>query len=65
MHPLRFPAFSHGTISFLWAAFLGGLIFVGMLAISIAKGTSIAVSIVCAALIFFFVRLFGEDVPRT
>jgi hypothetical protein len=58
-HPPRPPAFSHGTVSFLWAAGLGLFIFVGMLAISISKGTSVVVSIVSAAVIFFAVRLFG------
>lgn len=63
-HPPRPPAFSHGTISFLWAAGLGLYIFLGMLAISVSKGTAVVVSIVSAAVIFFAVRLFGEDTPR-
>lgn len=64
MHPPRPPAFSHGTVSALWAAGLGLFVFLGMLAISISKGTAIVVSALSAAAIFFFVRLFGEDVPR-
>ena len=63
-HPPRPPAFSHGTISFVWAVGLGLFIFVGMLSISISKGTAIVVSIVCAFIIFFAVRLLGEDTPR-
>ena len=62
--PPRPPAFSHGTVSLLWALGLGLFIFVGMLSISISKGPAIIVSIVCAAVIFFAVRLFGEDAPR-
>jgi len=62
-HPPRPPAFGHGTISALWAAGLGLFIFLGMLSISISKGTAVVVSIVCAAVIFFAVRLFGESTP--
>jgi hypothetical protein len=60
---LRPPASSHGTSSFLWALGLGLFIFVGMLAISISMATSLIVAIVCGTLIFFFVRLFGDDTP--
>jgi hypothetical protein len=35
-----------------------------MLSISISKGTSIATSIVSAAVIFSAVRRFGADAPR-
>jgi hypothetical protein len=42
---------------------LGVFIFVGMLAISISTATSLIVAIVCGTLIFFFVRLFGDDTP--
>jgi hypothetical protein len=64
MHPPRPPAAGQGTSAFLWAVFLGGFIFVGMLSISISKGTSIATSIVSAAVIFSAVRRFGADAPR-
>jgi hypothetical protein len=43
----------------LWAAALGGFLFVGMLAIAISKSTSIVTSIVSAALIFAAIRRFG------
>jgi hypothetical protein len=63
--PPRPPAFSHGTTSFAWAIFFGLFVFVGMLSISIDKGTSIVVSIVCAFIIFFAVRLLGDDTRRS
>ena len=62
--PPRPPAFSHGTTSFVWAIFLSLFIFVGMLSISVDKDTSIVVSIVSAFIIFFAVRLLGDDTRR-
>ena len=64
MHPPRPPAAGQGTSALWWAVGLGGFIFVGMLSISISKGTAIATSVVCAALIFAAVRRFGADAPR-
>jgi hypothetical protein len=64
MHPPRPPAIGQGTQAFLWAVALGGFIYVGMLAISISKPTSIVTAVVCALIIFFAVRLFGADSPR-
>jgi hypothetical protein len=55
------PAYSQGTVAFLWAIGLALFIFVGMLAVSISMATSIVVSIVAAAAIFFAIRLFGAD----
>jgi hypothetical protein len=63
VHPPRAPALGHGTVAFLWAIGLGLFIFLGMLSISISKGTSIVVSIVSAFVIYFAVLLFGADAP--
>jgi hypothetical protein len=63
-HPPRPPALAHGTSAFLWAVGLGGFIFVGMLSISISKGTSLIVAIVCGFAIYFAVLLFGADAWR-
>jgi hypothetical protein len=60
-HPPRPPAISQGAAAFLWALGLGGFIFVGMLAISISKGTSLIVAIVCGFVIYFAVVLFGAE----
>lgn len=60
MH-LRPPAFSHGFVSFLWGAGLGLYVWAGLLAIGVSAGTSIIFGLVAAGLIFFFVRLYGDD----
>lgn len=64
MHPPRPPAFGQGTAAFLWAAALGGFIFIGMVSLSISMTTSIVTTILCAAIIFGAVRTFGADAPR-
>ena len=60
MH-LRLPAFSPGFTAFVWGFVLGSYIIVGMLAIGISQGTSLVTGILCGFLIFFYVRLYGED----
>lgn len=60
-HPPRPPAISQGTAAFLWAVGLGAFVFVGMLSISISKGTSLVVAIVCGFAIYFAVVLFGAE----
>jgi hypothetical protein len=52
MPHLRPPAFSHGFVSFLWGLALGG--FVGL-------GTAILIGLLTAALVFFAVRVLGDD----
>jgi hypothetical protein len=54
---------SPGTQALLWALGLGGFIFVGMLALSISKSTSLITAIACGFVIFFAVRLLGEGAP--
>lgn len=63
MHAPRPPALGQGTVAFLWAVGLSLFIFVGMLSISISKATSIVVSIVAAAVIYFAILLRGGDAP--
>jgi hypothetical protein len=63
MHAPRAPAIAQSTAAFLWAIGLGLFVFVGMLSISISKPTSIVVSIMSAAVIFFAVLLFGANAP--
>jgi fucose permease len=64
MHPLRPPAIGQGVQAFLWALFLGGFVFIGMLAIDISKLTSIVTGIVCGLVIFVAVCAFGAERPR-
>ena len=59
--PPRPPAFSPGFQSFLWGVILGLYVWVGLLAIGIGGGSAFLFGLVAAVLIFFFVRLCGED----
>jgi hypothetical protein len=60
----RLPAIAHGIVSFLWGLFLGGYIWLGLLAIGIPQGTSFIVAAVSGCAIFVFVRIYGEELPR-
>jgi len=56
---LRQPSIDHGVRSFLWAVVFFLILYFGMLAVGVAKGTSFLVSLVSAFLIFLFVRTRG------
>jgi hypothetical protein len=60
---LRPPSLDHGFVSGLWAIGLGLFLLLGQLAIGIGKGTAFIVAGLAAALIYFYVRLYGEDRP--
>ncbi|HEU4450336.1 MAG TPA: hypothetical protein VFR63_10215 [Gaiellaceae bacterium] len=62
--PPRPPAFSPGFQSFLWGLALGAYVWIGLLAIGTASATALILGIVAGVLIFFFVRLLGEDKLR-
>jgi hypothetical protein len=62
--PPRPPAFSPGFTSLVWALGLGAFIWIGLLAVGVGNGTAFLFGVVCGALIFFFVRLNGEDQLR-
>lgn len=59
--PPRPPAFSPGFQSFLWGLGLGIFIWIGSIAVGVDSGTAFLFGVVCGVLIFFYVRLFGED----
>jgi hypothetical protein len=61
----RFPAFSHGVVSFLWAVFFTVLIWIGGVAAGVSTATSFVLAVVAGAGIFLYVRIYGEDDPRT
>ena len=61
MPHLRPPAFSHGFVSFLWGLALGGFVWVGLLAVGVGLGTAILIGLLTAALVFFAVRVLGDD----
>jgi hypothetical protein len=62
-HP-RVPAISPGVSAFLWAIALGAYVWLGLLAIGVGNGSAFVFGLVAAVLIFFFVRLCGEDTLR-
>ncbi len=62
--PPRPPAFSPGFSSFLWAFGLGVFIWIGLLAVDVSGGTAFLFGVVLGTLIFFFVRICGEDQLR-
>jgi hypothetical protein len=59
MH-LRMPSIDRGVQSFLWSVLFFLVLYFGMLAVGVAKGTSFIVSLVSAFLIFLFVRTRGD-----
>jgi hypothetical protein len=58
MH-LRTPSIDRGVQSFVWAVVFFLFLYFGMVAIAVAKGTALLVSLVLAFLIFLFVRTRG------
>jgi hypothetical protein len=60
MH-LRAPSIAHGVQSFVWAVVFFVLLYFGMVAIQIGKGTALIVSVAAAVAIFVFVRSRGLD----
>jgi hypothetical protein len=62
--PPRPPAFSPGFHAFVWGVVLGGYVWIGLLAIGTGGGSAFLFGLVAAVLIFFFVRLCGEDQLR-
>ena len=63
MH-LRMPSTDRGVQSFLWALVFFLILYFGMLAIAIAKGTALVLSLVAGFLVFLFVRTRGDTDPR-
>jgi hypothetical protein len=58
MH-LRAPSTDRGVQSFIWAVVFFLILIFGMIALGVARGTSLLVSLVSAFLIFLFVRTRG------
>jgi hypothetical protein len=59
MH-LRMPSIDRGVQSFLWSVVFFLVLYFGMVAVDVAKGTAFHVSLVSAFLIFLFVRTRGD-----
>ena len=60
MH-LRPPSVDHGVQSFLWAVVFFLFLWFGMLAVGVSGGAAFLLALICGALIFLFIRIFGED----
>ena len=60
----RPPAFGPGFHALLWAFVLGAYIWFGLLAIGTGGASAFLFGLVSGVLIFFFVRLGGEDQLR-
>ena len=58
------PSIDRGVQSFIWAVVFFLVLYFGMLAIAIAKGTAFVLSLVAGFLVFLFVRTRGDDDPR-
>jgi hypothetical protein len=58
---LRPPSIDHGVQSFLWAVLFFLFLWFGMLAVGVSRATSFILALVLGALIFLFVRTFGEE----
>ncbi len=53
------PSIDRGVQSFLWSVVFFLVLYFGMVAVDVSKGTALLVSIVSAFLIFLFVRIRG------
>ncbi len=60
MH-LRMPSFDRGLTPGLWAIGLGLYVLLFALAVGVDKAVAFIVSPLVAAVIYFFVRLYGEE----
>jgi Flp pilus assembly protein TadB len=63
MH-LRPPSVDHGVQSFIWAIVFFVILWLGMLAVGVSKGTAFILALVAAVGIFLYVRTFGVDEVR-
>ena len=63
MH-LRMPSIDRGVQSFIWAVVFFLFVYLGMVAIQIAKGTALVLALVVGFLTFLIVRTRGGDDPR-
>jgi len=58
------PSIDRGVQSFIWAVVFFLFLYFGMIAIAVAKGTAIVISLVVGFLVFLLVRTRGGDDPR-
>jgi hypothetical protein len=59
----RPPSIDQGVVALLWAAVRRAYVYFGLLAIGATGATAIVITLLCAAAIWLFVRLRGENTP--
>ena len=64
-HPPKPPSIDHGVISFIWGFGLAVIIWAFQLAVGVSQPTAVIVAAVAGFLIFLYVRVYGEDEPRS
>ena len=64
MPHLRPPSIDRGVSSFLWAVGFGLFIWLGLVAIGISQAHSVILAALSFAVIFLFVRIFGDEELR-
>jgi hypothetical protein len=64
MH-LRAPSVDKGISSFLWAFVFFVYLWLGMRAVGVGSASAFIFAALAGFGIFFFIRLLGEDRPRT
>ena len=52
-----------GVSAFLWAFGFFLYLWLGMIAVDVAKGTSFVLALVAGGAIFLFIRVYGQDQP--
>jgi len=60
MH-FRMPSIAPGVRAFLWAVVFFLYLWFGMRAVGVSQATSFILALVLGALIFLYIRMFGED----
>jgi hypothetical protein len=56
----RPPSIDHGVISFIWALFFGGFVWVGLRAVGVGGALAFIFGLLTALAVFLLVRVFGE-----
>jgi len=57
----RPPSIDHGVISFIWAVFFGGFVWVGLRAVGVNGAVDFIFGVLTALAVFLLVRIFGEQ----
>lgn len=55
------PSIDKGVQSFIWAVVFFLFLWFGMKAVGVGGATAFLLALICAAFIFLFIRIFGEE----